>query len=735
MRFSEALIASSVVIPFASAHGGRGMPKIWGMGPDVKREAFGPVAPRHASSGSLMANSFSKRQDTTNTNTGGPCGPTAGGASCAEGYCCSPSGWCGNTPEYCNSPDCLLDYGPNCDANKVPNGDDTRNIARPQLGSIPYGNGGLYHCTEPGTVAITYDDGPYIYTDYILDLFTKYDMKATFFITGINNGKGAIDDASTIYPDVITKMYNAGHQVASHTWSHQDLSLITKAQRMNQMVYNEMALRNIIQKFPTYMRPPYSSCTQDSGCYQDMVDLGYVVTYFDIDTDDYDNDSPLLIQNAKNNFDAYFKTDNVATDSFMSIEHDIHEQTAYNLTEYMLQIIQNKGYRGVTVGECLGDPVENWYRDSAGKTVTSSHATTATATATSSAIPTATPTKVSTDGTCGSNTGSTCQGSTFGNCCSQAGWCGTSTDHCGTGCQSVFGTCGSSSSSAVSSAASSTVSSTVSSAASSVVSSVASSVSSAPSSTATALSTDGQCGPSNGKGCQGTSYGNCCSPAGWCGSSDAHCGTGCNPLFGTCGSSTASSVLAAASSVAPVSSTASAVVSTSVAPVSSQAASVASSVVATASSVAPVSSKAASSASAPAASASGVTGNPTTDGTCGGSTGSNCIGWSDGECCSAYGWCGSTADYCGATCNPLYGNCTSSSSAVTTIAASVVASSTSAAAPAKTSAVLKVSTNGKCGTRNGKACPGSECCSVNGYCGTGKNYCRSGCQTGFGVCK
>jgi peptidoglycan/xylan/chitin deacetylase (PgdA/CDA1 family) len=48
-------------------------------------------------------------------------------------------------------------------------------------------------------------------------------------------------------------MINEGHQVASHTWSHQDLSAITKEQRYDQMVRLEMALTNIIGKFPTYV--------------------------------------------------------------------------------------------------------------------------------------------------------------------------------------------------------------------------------------------------------------------------------------------------------------------------------------------------------------------------------------------------------------------------------------------------------------------------------------------------
>ncbi|KAI8918884.1 hypothetical protein BC831DRAFT_528047, partial [Entophlyctis helioformis] len=44
-----------------------------------------------------------------------------------------------------------------------------------------------------------------------------------------------------------------------------------------------------------------------------------------------------------------------------------------------------------------------------------------------------------TDGTCGKN-GITCN---TGDCCSQYGWCGTSTAHCGAGCQAAFGRCGS----------------------------------------------------------------------------------------------------------------------------------------------------------------------------------------------------------------------------------------------------------------------------------------------------
>ena len=62
-------------------------------------------------------------------------------------------------------------------------------IARPSLGSQLYGSDGIYDCNIAGTMALTFDDGPFIYTSHILDLLDQYKAKATFFITGVNNGK------------------------------------------------------------------------------------------------------------------------------------------------------------------------------------------------------------------------------------------------------------------------------------------------------------------------------------------------------------------------------------------------------------------------------------------------------------------------------------------------------------------------------------------------------------------
>jgi hypothetical protein len=288
-------------------------------------------------------------------------------------------------------------------------------------------------------------------------------------------------------------MVAEGHQVASHTWSHQDLSVITDAQRYDQMVKNEMAIRNIIGKYPTYMRPPYSSC--NAACQTVLKNLGYVVSYFDLDTDDYNQLSN--IQVAKDNFKRILDSTSggSASGDRLAIAHDIHEATALSLTGYMLEYLKSKGYRGVTMGECMGEPEANWYRTSGESGSTPSN-------------PSPAPGgSVSTDGSCAGTGQKTCAGSTFGNCCSQYGWCGSSTGHCGTGCNSAFGTCsggGSTPSPAPSAAPSKPV------------------------------SKDGTCGTQGGATCAGSTFGNCCSQYGWCGSSADHCGASCNGGFGTC---------------------------------------------------------------------------------------------------------------------------------------------------------------------------------------------------------
>jgi peptidoglycan/xylan/chitin deacetylase (PgdA/CDA1 family) len=223
----------------------------------------------------------------------------------------------------------------------------------------------LYHCSTPNTLALTFDDGPWQYTQSILNTLAKYNVHATFFITGNNGGKGRIDDPTTPWPAILKQMYAAGHQLASHTWTHEDLTAIPANLVQNQVIYNEMAFRNIFGFVPTYLRPPYGFCAGASTCLSTLNNLGYHVIIYDVDTKDYMNDDPTLIQNSKNWFAGNVSNPS-GGNSYIELSHDTHAQTAQTLVGFMLDTLIARGYKAVTVGECMGDPSANWYRDAGG---------------------------------------------------------------------------------------------------------------------------------------------------------------------------------------------------------------------------------------------------------------------------------------------------------------------------------------------------------------------------------
>ena len=87
---------------------------------------------------------------------------------------------------------------------------------------------------------MSFDDGPTEYTDEILDLFKSYNAHATFFLGGILNGRGAIDDPK--HAGTVMRMYNEGHQIGSHTWSHPNLDKLTNEERKREMFKTERAI-------------------------------------------------------------------------------------------------------------------------------------------------------------------------------------------------------------------------------------------------------------------------------------------------------------------------------------------------------------------------------------------------------------------------------------------------------------------------------------------------------------
>lgn len=140
---------------------------------------------------------------------------------------------------------------------------DTSSIPRPVIGSVPYGVD-IRSCTQPNMIALTFDDGPEVITADLLDTLKAAGAKATFLMVGTQMLK---------YPELVKRAHAEGHHLGSHSWSHQDLE--ASANREAEVLQAEGAFLDILGFFPTYFRPPYTSC--GSQCMSVLAKWGYHV--------------------------------------------------------------------------------------------------------------------------------------------------------------------------------------------------------------------------------------------------------------------------------------------------------------------------------------------------------------------------------------------------------------------------------------------------------------------------
>ncbi|KAF9085097.1 hypothetical protein BGX23_009972 [Mortierella sp. AD031] len=206
-------------------------------------------------------------------------------------------------------------------------------------------------CTVPNTMAITFDDGPFKFTATLLKVLRDKKVKATFFINGSNNGE------ITTYKDVVKQAYKDGHQIASHTWDHEDLTTLTKAQINNEMTKLDNAVKKIIGVKPTYMRPPYGAV---NDLVTKTVGAKYTIVLWDVDTNDWQH--PDDISKSVNEYEKYVsKTDGKS--GHIVLQHDTIQSTSELMAGQAIDHATKMGWKLVTVGECLGKPKSTWYRN------------------------------------------------------------------------------------------------------------------------------------------------------------------------------------------------------------------------------------------------------------------------------------------------------------------------------------------------------------------------------------
>ncbi|MGQ7887538.1 polysaccharide deacetylase family protein [Paenibacillus sp. WC2504] len=98
-------------------------------------------------------------------------------------------------------------------------------------------------------IALTFDDGPDPdFTPQLLDLLSKYQINATFFVLGSKAEK---------YPDIILRIHHEGHLVGIHNYVHWTNALMTPRKVRKQLKDSVEAIEKIIGVTPIYYRPPW----------------------------------------------------------------------------------------------------------------------------------------------------------------------------------------------------------------------------------------------------------------------------------------------------------------------------------------------------------------------------------------------------------------------------------------------------------------------------------------------
>ena len=201
-----------------------------------------------------------------------------------------------------------------------------------------------------GTIYLTFDDGPGKYTEEILQILDKYNIKATFFVTG----------QFPKYFDLITKEYNEGHTVGIHTYSHK----WTVYESVDAYLEDFNKIENIIYEktgvHPKYFRFPGGSSNTISRryCEKIMTNLtelmpqkGY--TYFDWTFDSCDT----CKNNSKEDILKMVKTYLKGNGDYIILMHDIKKNTKLALPE-IIDYALKKGYQFKKIDETT--PVQHF---------------------------------------------------------------------------------------------------------------------------------------------------------------------------------------------------------------------------------------------------------------------------------------------------------------------------------------------------------------------------------------
>lgn len=182
-------------------------------------------------------------------------------------------------------------------------------------------------------IALTFDDGPGIYTTQLLDILDKNNARATFFVIGSN---------ALNYPNVLRDAYNRGDEIAGHSMQHQTYTTLGTSAIQSDISRTNQAIKKATgNQPPSFLRVPGGTWNQT--VLNAAAGTGSSVIQWNVDPKDWQyRDANTVYNNVMS----------AAKPGSIVVLHDIYPSTI-SAMERVIPALKAKGYQVVTVSELL----------------------------------------------------------------------------------------------------------------------------------------------------------------------------------------------------------------------------------------------------------------------------------------------------------------------------------------------------------------------------------------------
>ncbi len=190
--------------------------------------------------------------------------------------------------------------------------------------------------TNEKVALLSFDDGPAVpYTEQILDILKKHEVKATFFVVGVNVKS---------HPQIIKRIMDEGHSLGNHSYTHEKLKYRSVGEVKRSLERTDKLIRDLGYEKEISFRAPFGQLSKNIETALKQLDKPHIL--FNFLPKDWENPPPKVIHD---------RVMERAKPGFIITLHDgwKRRENTVKATEMIITSLKEKGYRFVDADEFL----------------------------------------------------------------------------------------------------------------------------------------------------------------------------------------------------------------------------------------------------------------------------------------------------------------------------------------------------------------------------------------------